>query len=394
MRPLACLALLALAAGPAAAQEDIRLVTLRSVAYQGERQLVVRTPAGYEKALERRYPVVYFTDGLANLDALAAAARFLEGAGRIPPVLLVGIVHRDRTGELTPTRSTDPRDGRAPTGGQADVLLTFLEKEVVPWVEKTYRAAPLRILAGHSFGGLFSMHVLASRPGMFRAHLAISPSLAWDGGVALKRLEETVKREPGLAATVVAARGDEGPELAAHVARLGQVLAPAKGVTFRSLEFPGEDHASVVFPAQHRGLQALFEGWRMPVAAGDLGPRGGLAAVDAHYEALSRRLGFEVPPPEAVANLAAYQLLREGDAEGAVRAFQRNVERYPLSANVHDSLGEAYERNGELDAAARAYAKAVDLAARAKDPNLPVFERNLARLNATLEAQRLGAGGR
>lgn len=391
MRALAALALVALAV-PAAGQEDLRLVTLRSAAYQGERQLVVRTPAGYGRVAEQRYPVVYFSDGLANLDSFTAAVRFLERSGRMPPVILVGVVHRDRTEELTPTRVTS---ARGPSGGGAATLLAHLEKEVVPWVEKTYRAAPLRVLVGHSFGGLFSAWALATRPGFFGAHLAMSPSLAWDGGVALKRLAEAIERTPGLRATVVATRGDEGPELVEVLGKLGTTLAPARGVTFRTFDFPGEDHNSVLFEAQYRGLQAVFEGWRMPVAVGDLGPRGGLDAVDAHYRALSLRLGYDVSPPEAVANLAAYQLVRDGALDDAIRAFQRNVERYPGSPNVHDSLGEAYERNGELEAAVRSYAKAVDLAGKSKDPNLPVFERNLARLNATLEAARLqGLGGR
>jgi Flp pilus assembly protein TadD len=102
-----------------------------------------------------------------------------------------------------------------------------------------------------------------------------------------------------------------------------------------------------------------------------------------------------VQPPEAVARLAAHQLLREGNVDEAIRAYQKNTERYPASPDVHDALGGAYERNGELEAAVRSYAKAVELAGRAKDPNGVLFERNLARLNATLEAERLqGLGGR
>jgi hypothetical protein len=195
---------------------------------------------------------------------------------------------------------------------------------------------------------------------------------------------------------VVVASGDEGQELERLVARLRTALAPALGVGFQAFHLPGEDHRSMVFEAQYRGLQALFEGWRMPIAEGDVGPRGGLAAVDAHYEALSRRLGFEVRPPEATENMAAYQLLREGAVEEAIRAFQRNVERHPGSANVYDSLGEAYERNGEPDAALRNYAKAVEVATRTKDPRLATFERNRARLAAEVEASRIqqGAGGR
>jgi predicted alpha/beta superfamily hydrolase len=388
MHRLPAAALLAWAlALPAPAQEDVRLVTLRSPAYQGERKVIIGTPPRYAQDTARRYPVLYFTDGGPTLDPLRAAVRFLEARGRMPEVILVGILQEDRTRELTPSHVRDRE-----TSGGAGVLLRFLEMELVPFVEKTYRTAPLRILLGHSLGGLFSLHVLEERPGLFRAHVALSPSLGWDGDLPLRRAAELVAREPGLQATVIVAQGDEGPELAGRIERLAAILAPARGVTFQALRFPGEDHGSVVFPAQYQGLQAVFSGWRMPVAEGDVGPRGGLAAVDAHYARLSARLGWEVPPPEPMANLAAYQVLRQGDREAALRAFHAIVERHPGSANAHDSLGEAYERTDDLASARREYGIAVEMAARSKDPNLPAFQRNLARVSAREQVRQLEEG--
>lgn len=38
--------------------------------------------------------------------------------------------------------------------------------------------------------------------------------------------------------------------------------------------------------------------------------------------------------------------------------FKMNVERYPASTNVYDSLAEAYERGGRLDLAEPLYDKA------------------------------------
>jgi len=375
--PWAAAMLLAALAAPAAAQEDIRVVTLRSPAFQGERKLIVRTPAAYPRRPDARFPVLYYTDGAGNTDALAATVRFLEGQERVPPLVLVGLVHDDRTRELTPSH-----DRERPTSGGADVLLAFLEKEVVPWVERTYRTAPLRILAGHSLGGLFSLHVLASRPGMFRAHVAVSPTLAWDARLPLRRLDDLVARKPEVRAIVVVARGDEGPELAHDIEKLGAILARAPGVELHAHAFPGEDHGSVVFLADYQALLDVFAGFKMPVAAGDAGPRGGIDAVDAHFRALSVRLGTDPTPPESVLNMAAYQLVREGDLLAARSAFERVVERYPTSANARDSLGEAYERSGDLAGACREYGAAVELATGSKDPALPVYERNLARARA------------
>jgi hypothetical protein len=69
---------------------------------------------------------------------------------------------------------------------------------------------------------------------------------------------------------------------------------------------------------------------------------------------------------ETVLNRRGYQLLRKGDVEGAIRVFQRNVEAYPESANVHDSLGEAYVAAGDTPKAIESYRRALALDPRSK----------------------------
>jgi tetratricopeptide (TPR) repeat protein len=78
--------------------------------------------------------------------------------------------------------------------------------------------------------------------------------------------------------------------------------------------------------------------------------------------------------------------------EEAVAAFKLNVERYPGSANVYDSLAEAYERGGKLDLALPNYEKAHALGVQTNDPNTNVFKTNLDRVTAQAK-QAKPAGG-
>ena len=57
------------------------------------------------------------------------------------------------------------------------------------------------------------------------------------------------------------------------------------------------------------------------------------------------------------------------------------MKRYPKSANVYDSLGEAYENYGKPEQAAESYQKAVSLGEKNGDANLPVYKANLERVN-------------
>jgi hypothetical protein len=69
---------------------------------------------------------------------------------------------------------------------------------------------------------------------------------------------------------------------------------------------------------------------------------------------------------EAAVNRRGYALLRQGDMPGAIRVFEQNVEAHPLSANVHDSLGEAYAAAGETALAIESYRRALAINPKSK----------------------------
>jgi uncharacterized membrane protein len=60
-------------------------------------------------------------------------------------------------------------------------------------------------------------------------------------------------------------------------------------------------------------------------------------------------------------NSLGYQLIRANKFERAIRIFQINVEAYPQSSNVYDSLGEAYMDDGNKPLATANYQKSLQL---------------------------------
>ena len=63
---------------------------------------------------------------------------------------------------------------------------------------------------------------------------------------------------------------------------------------------------------------------------------------------------------ETSLNAFGYVVL-EKDAAGAVQIFKLNAEEFPKSANVWDSLAEAYAKAGDLKKAAKNYKKSLTL---------------------------------
>lgn len=101
---------------------------------------------------------------------------------------------------------------------------------------------------------------------------------------------------------------------------------------------------------------------------------GGVGRARELYAEAKRRDKGVVLFPEGETNLLGYQLLQAGDVKDAIAVFQLNSEGYPRSANVYDSLSDAYLAMGNKDEALKYAQKAIE--ALDGDPNAtPEFKR-------------------
>src|SRR5215218_9852949 len=214
IRLLSGVAVLLLISSAAIAQPatgTVKRFSIKSTVLGEDRVILVRTPVGYETN-KVSYPVLYMTDGDAHMGHTASTIEFLTQNGRISDLIIVGVTNTDRTRDLTPAKSSNKNPAgelRFPTSGGADKFLKFFETELIPEIEKQYRVQPYRILAGHSLGGLFAVHSMISKPGLFNSYVAVSPSLQWENGEALKRAEEFLKNQKEMKVTLFVSLGNE-----------------------------------------------------------------------------------------------------------------------------------------------------------------------------------------
>jgi len=191
------------APGSQGVDRDLRLERFTSATFGNTRTLRILVPPGYDAPAnrDRRYPVLYLNDGQNLFDAATSTftgrewrvdetVRELTAAGRIPPLIVVGIDHagpRGRFREYFPWVDTflsppepDPQGARYPA---------FLVDDVIPFVEARYRVArdpEQRGIGGSSAGGLAAINAVVSRPGVFGRLLVESPSIYVDDAHILK----------------------------------------------------------------------------------------------------------------------------------------------------------------------------------------------------------------
>jgi uncharacterized protein len=368
-------------------------VAIKSEVLGEERIILVRTPPGYDHN-GQRYPVLYMTDGDAHLAHTASTIEFLSRNGRMPEMIVVAITNTDRTRDLTPTNASmwgpDGTETKMPTSGGADKFLKFIETELIPKIEKDYRTQPYRVFAGHSFGGLFAIHAFLARPEIFNAYIAVSPSMHWDNNLLSRKAEEFFKDRKELNRTLFFTLANEGGAMREGFDRFKGILGKSKpkGFEWDAMLMEDEDHGSVVMRSHYHGFRKVFDGWQVTADV----VAGGAPAVESHYKQLSAKFGYAIQPPEPLMNNLGYQLMGAGKMNDAIAVFKSNVERYPHSANVYDSLAEAYEKSGKLDLARPNYEKAVQLGTQNNDPNLQIYKTNFDRVDGMLKKVADGKG--
>jgi len=251
-----------------------------------ERTVLVRVPQNYERTNEK-FPVVYMLDAHAPQNGMMVGIIEQQvWGGVMPEMIVVGIQNTQRVRDMTPTKTE-----RAGSGG-GEKFLEFVEKEVIPMVEKNYRTQPFRIFAGHSLAGLAVVNSFVSRPELFNAYIAASPFLHWDNNYVVKRAEEVFKQNKEWKKTMFIALGDE-PQYMNGFTSFRDMLSRAqpKHFDYEFQLYKDENHSSIVLRTYYAGLRKVFAGWK-PAQSGNI------SDLENHYKLLSERFGYKIRIPE------------------------------------------------------------------------------------------------
>jgi predicted alpha/beta superfamily hydrolase len=182
--------------------------------------LYVKIPPGYGKKenASRSYPAIYLNDGPYTFQVASGVTRLPTFAGEFQPTILIGISFAlgengmaSRVRDMTPAKDASWKNYE--TGGGLDYL-SFIESEIIPFVEKKYRADPAqRALVGQSLGGSFGALVLLTKPYLFSNYILTSPSLWFNDRLIFELEKKYASMNTDLKARVYFATGSlETPE--------------------------------------------------------------------------------------------------------------------------------------------------------------------------------------
>lgn len=168
--------------------------TLHSNILHEDRVFNVYLPESYKNDTAK-YPVIYLLDGSANEDFIhiVGLVHFLTMIEIMPPTIIVGIANIDRKRDFTfPTTVTKDKQDFPTTGGSTP-FISFLQSELITYINAYYRTNETSILIGQSLGGLLATEILFKNDKLFQNYIIVSPSLWWDNESLLTKANKDVE---------------------------------------------------------------------------------------------------------------------------------------------------------------------------------------------------------
>ena len=320
------------------------VLSIRSKKLDEDREVRVFLPRSYANS-NKKYPVIYTLDGEGTGSMTAGAAEFMTGYSAIPQmpeIIVVAVINANRN-----------RDMPIPEGyGNAgeEKFLGFLADELVPAIEKKYRTEPLRILLGHSQGGLFAHFSMSARPEVFRWILSIDAPLT--GFAAVKPLLEKIKAS--------AKNRKTGQRLVSVENLYGwrnewKSLKDSADANYYAerIEIKDETHETMAYKGIYEGLKRLFYDYAPNIIRNNKVIQT-LPLLEERYKEISTAYGYQVEIPSQLLLGAADQNIAVQHGAEAFELVKKAIGLYGQSFATERRLKEAEEavkkgRNPKLE---------------------------------------------
>jgi len=202
--------------------EDYEIYVLRTAAYDSGKI---------------KLPVLYMTDGDWNMTVAMNCFSMLRQDYNTREPLIVGIGYGK--GKNKRMRDLDPQ-----TGGPK--FLTFIEKEVIPFINEKYRTEKEKAIYGYSMGGMFTTYILFNRPELFDMVFIGAPGN--NGRLLMPAARQYFKTHKDLKSKVFAGVGSFEHETVSNIDSFKNYLI---GKNCASLQFrtditPGANHGAAL----------------------------------------------------------------------------------------------------------------------------------------------------
>lgn len=346
-----------------------------------DREILIHIPnsnGGSQVKDRGHYPVIYLLDGDENFNSVVSITEHMEETSLCPPMIVVGILHSNRLGDLT-TGSDKEFKGFV---GNGEKFMSFIEKELIPDIDSTFPTTTYKTFIGHSVGGLTVMNTLLNKPDMFNSYVSLDGALWWNESKVVEEAKTMLATKNYQGKTLymaMANRLERGVDtlsvqndttgntslIRANLRFIRELQkANQNQLRYRYNFYEDDNHPSVRFIGEYDALRYIFDFYRLRIYDSEMAnPNFNLdSLLVAHYNKVSKQMGYLVKPNESQVNSLGYQMIASKQFKKAESLFKLNIANNPNSGNCYDSIGDLYLAMNNKTKAIASFRKALSLA--------------------------------
>ena len=228
--------------------------TIFSQKLKEDREFIISLPESYAKNKTKKYPILLLLDGDYLFDPFHGALSYGAYWDDLPEVIIVGISQNQKDERYTDC--TVDSDSGLPDG-KGELFYEFIGQELIPFLEKSYRIAPFKIIAGHDVTAGFLNFFLYKEQPVFNAYISLSPELP-------AAMEEIIpQRLAAINQQLFYYHATSGGDLKSNKDKLIQLDAAVATIKKPNLNyhfdnFPNASHYSLVLQAIPNAIYQIF----------------------------------------------------------------------------------------------------------------------------------------
>lgn len=336
-----------------------KIDTLSSAKLGSDREIIISLPNSYEKDNERKYPLLLLLDGDYLFDPFSGAISYGNYWDDLPETIIIGITQNKKDERLADSKFNDETGLPDETGAN---FFDFIGTELMPYLEKKYRIAPFKIIAGHDITAGFLNSFLYKEIPLFDAYISLSPELA-------PNMENLIPERLALIKKPIfyyhaTADGD----LKKMQKRIKDLDLKAKEIKLPSLnyrfdDFKGASHYSLVLYAIPNALYQFFSVYQ-PISTTEFNekiaklPGGYVDYLIQKYDALEKSLNIKMPIRYNDFKAIEAAILKNKAYDEFDKLADLARKNYPKTMLFDYHMAMMYEKKGDIKRAQKAYQNA------------------------------------
>ncbi|WP_413999854.1 alpha/beta hydrolase [Flavobacterium sp. W1B] len=324
------------------------------------REITISLPHSYENNPTKRYPILVLLDGDYLFDPFYGALSYGAYWDDLPETIIIGINQKK-------TRMQDCQydDTEGLPSKKGAAFFEFIGSELLPYIEKKYRTAPFRIIAGHdTTAGYLNFFLYKENP-LFNAYISLSPELApeMENRIPdkLSKLKKTVFYYQSSADGDIKQLREPIQKLDGNIKLTSNTL-----VDYKYDEFKGASHYSLVVFAIPNALYQIFDSYK-PISSSEFSDKivvlqeGHVDYLIKKYDIISNKLSLK--PQIRLNDFKAIEaaILKNKAYRELDKLAEIADKNYPKSMLASYELGLMYEKMDDPKRAAAKYQHASQL---------------------------------